>query len=216
MITLFIGRHGETKLNSEERLRAWIDEPLNATGVKEAHAMGKQMKQFPIDKVYCSDLDRAEHTATIVAEMHDLTPMPRKWFRPLDYGTLSGKKIKDIQPMLDKLNEQWMTDPDVDAPSGESFASFQNRNMDGLEEIMLAAKDGEMIMIVAHLRNCLLFHGISVTGGPLEGEDMKLMIGDDFHQESGQVARYSWDNDTLKFVSLLDVEKAETTEKAIS
>ena len=96
MITIYLGRHGETALNSEERLRGWIDEPLNAEGIKEAKAMGKKMKQYPIDRVYCSDLDRADHTASIVAKEHKLKQIPRVWFRPINNGEWNGKKVADI------------------------------------------------------------------------------------------------------------------------
>ena len=195
MITLYLGRHGETALNSEDRLRGWIDEPLNKDGIKEAHAMAAKMKQYPIDRIYCSDLDRADHTASIVAKDHDLKQSPRLWFRPLNYGDLNGKKVVDIQPTLDKLNEIWKTDPDHQAPNGESWNDFQDRNLAGLHAVIASASDGEEIMIVAHLRNCLLFHGVAVTGAPLEGESLEMMSDEDWHQDSGAVSRFTWDGE---------------------
>lgn len=207
-ITLWMGRHGETKLNSEECLRGWIDVPLNPDGVKEAHAMAALMADKPIDRIYCSDLDRADHTAQIVAKKHDIEPSPRMWFRPLDYGDLNGKKLTEIQPTLDKLNEIWKTDPQHEAPNGESFKSFQDRNIGGLHTIMRHAKDGEQIMIVAHLRNCLLFHAVAVIGGPVQSDSMEMMAGKDWHQESGSVSQFEFDGGTLKFVGLLSGQKA--------
>lgn len=216
MTVLFVGRHGETRLNSEERLRAWLDEPLNADGIKEAKAMGDLMKQYPIDRVYCSDLDRADHTAEIVAKRHGLKQIPRAWFRPLDYGDLSGKRIADIQPELDKLNEIWQTEPDHEAPGGESFTSFQARNLGGLHAILQAAKADEQIMLVAHLRNCLLFHAVAVHGGPLQGESIRMMEDERFHQESGGVSRFEWDGRTLTFAGILEGEGKPKKEVGVS
>lgn len=203
MITLFLGRHGETKLNSENRLRSWLDEPLNKHGVEEAEAMGEEMKKYPIDRIYCSDLDRADHTAQIVAAHHNLKPIPRQWFRPIDYGTLNGKKVSEIQPMLDNLNNIWKTDPSHEAPGGESFQEFQDRNLGGLHAILKAAEDGEQIMLVAHLRNCLLFHGVATTGGPLQGPTVQMLDGKHWHQDSGAVSKFTWEDNLLRFKGII-------------
>ena len=194
-VIFYLGRHGETKLNSEDKLRGWLDIPLNPDGIREAEAMGVAMSKTDMDRVYCSDLDRADHTAQIVAKHHGLKPIPRGWFRPLNYGELQGKSVKDIQPVLDQLNEIWKTNPDHEAPGGESWTEFQDRNLQGLHAILIAAEDGEQIMLVAHLRNCLLVHAVALNGGPLHGEAIQLMDGKDFHQPSGAVAQYEFNQD---------------------
>jgi broad specificity phosphatase PhoE len=217
MIALYLGRHGETKLNSEERLRSWIDEPLNADGIQEAEAMGIAMAKTDIDRVYCSSLDRADHTARIVAKHHDLKPIAREWFKPLNYGDLSGKKVSEIQPELDRLNEVWKTNPDEEAPGGESFTEFQERNLGGLHAILKNAEDGEQIMLVAHLRNCLLFHGVAVTGGPLQGDTVDQMIGKSWHQASGAVSKFEWNGELLRYAGMFfDPEDAKTEKAGVS
>ena len=213
-VTLYLGRHGTTKLNDQERLRGHLDEPLNANGVKEAEAMGVAMSKTDIDRVYCSSLDRADHTARIVAKHHDLKPIAREWFTPLDFGTLQGKKISEIQPELDRLNEIWKTNPDEEAPGGESWTGFQERNLGGLHAILKNAEDGEQIMLVAHLRNCLLFHGVAVSGGPLQGETIRLMNDKSWHQASGAVSKFEWDNELLRYVGMFFEPEDAKAEKA--
>ena len=213
-IVLYLGRHGETKLNSEERLRSWLDEPLNAAGIKEAEAMGVAMSKTDIDRVYCSSLDRADHTAKIVAKHHGLKPTPREWFKPLNYGDLSGKKVSEIQPELDRLNEVWKTNPDEEAPNGESFTEFQDRNLGGLHAILRNAEEGEQILLVAHLRNCLLFHGVAVSGGPLRGDALVLMQGKTWHQESGAVSQFEWNGELLRYVGMFFEPAGSKSEKA--
>lgn len=199
MITLYMGRHGETKLNSEDKLRGWMDVPLNAVGVKEAEAMGEAMSKTAIDRLYASDLDRADHTATIVGRHHGLKPILREWFRPLNYGDLNGKSLAEIKPKLQELNDIWKTHPDHEAPGGESFTEFQDRNLTGLHAILKNTKDGSEIMLVAHLRNCLLFHSVATTGGPLYGDSIQMMDGEGWHQDSGAVSWFTWEGDALKF-----------------
>lgn len=203
-VILFLGRHGETKLNSEDKLRGWIDIPLNEVGVKEAEAMGVMMSKTAIDRVYCSDLDRANHTALIVAQHHGLKPIPRQWFRPLNYGEMNGQSLKDIQPELERLNQIWKTNPDHEVPGGESWNEFQDRNLSGLQAILSRADDGEQIMLVAHLRNCLLLHGVATTGGPLKGESIQLMDGKSWHQESGAVSHFEFKDGDLNYMGILN------------
>lgn len=214
MMTLFLGRHGETRLNSEQRLRSWIDEPLNKEGVKQAEAMGVAMKKYPIDRVYCSDLDRADHTAHIIAKQHKLLQIPRQWFRPLDYGTLNGKKISEIESQLEALNKIWQTDPDHEAPSGESFKEFQDRNLQGLHAILKNASYNEQILLVAHLRNCLLFHAVAINGHPLKGPEVQVMDGKSWHQDPGSVSKFIWDGNLLKFVGIIFSIEGESQQKA--
>lgn len=203
MKTLYLGRHGETKLNSEDKLRGWKDEPLNEKGIEEAEAMGKKMHDYNIDRVYCSDLDRADHTARIVAEYDDLKPLARAWFRPINFGDWNGQPIKEIHAQMDELLNEWKKDPKVKAPNGESFYDFQDRNLAGLHATLSAAVDGEEIMIVAHLRNCLLFWAVAKNGGPLKGDDLDLIDDKHFHQDSGDVSKFEWDGQTLQFKGLI-------------
>lgn len=209
---MFLGRHGETQLNSEDKLRGWVDVPLNKDGIKEAQSMGVAMSQTEMDRVYCSDLDRADHTAQIVAEHHGLKTIPRQWFRPLDYGDLNGKPLSEVKPTLLKLNDIWSKDPTHEAPNGESFQEFQDRNLQGLHAILQMAKDGEQIMLVAHLRNCLLFHAVATTGGPLKGKDIQKMDGKDWHQESGSVSKFEYNQEgaILKFIGMFFEAKKVT------
>jgi broad specificity phosphatase PhoE len=198
VIKLFLGRHGETQLNSEDRLRGWRDEPLNETGVREAKKMAEKMKTYPIDKIYASDLDRADHTAKIVAEEHNLTPIPVQWFRPINFGDWNGQKLSAIKAEMERLLNVWKTNPDEEAPGGESFSDFQDRNLGGLEAVLKATSDGEEIMIVAHLRNCLLFWAVAENGGPLKGDALDLIDDKHYHQDSGEVSVFEFDG-SLKF-----------------
>ena len=99
---------------------------------------------------------------------------------------------------MQKLLDAWKTNPDEDAPGGESFTDFQDRNLGGLHAVINAATDGEQIMLVAHLRNCLLFWAVSENGGPLEGDALDLIDDKHYHQESGEVSKFEWDG-SLKF-----------------
>lgn len=203
-VTLYLGRHGTTKLNSEDKLRGWKDIPLDAEGIQEANAMGIAMSKTDMDRVYASDLDRADHTAQIVAKHHGLKVISRSWFRPINFGELNGKSIKDITPELDRITKIWETNPEYEVPGGESFAEFQDRNLQGLHAILKSAKDGEQIMLVAHLRNAILFHAVATTGGPLKGDEISAMDGKEWEQDPGSVSHFEFDQEAamLRYVGM--------------
>lgn len=195
MIKLYLGRHGSTRLNSEDKLRGWKDVPLDADGIKEANEMGNEMAETAIDRIYASDLDRADHTAQIVAKHHGLKVIARSWFRPINFGELNGKSLKDIGPELDRITEIWKTNPDYEVPGGESFSEFQDRNLQGLHSILNSARDDEQIMLVAHLRNAILFHAVATSGGPLKGDSITAMDGKEWEQVPGSVTEFDYDQE---------------------
>ena len=63
---LILVRHGHTSLNKpgeDERLRAWLDVPLDETGMQEAVDTAEKLNGYPIETIYCSDLKRARQSA---------------------------------------------------------------------------------------------------------------------------------------------------------
>ena len=66
---LILVRHGHTSLNGpgdDERLRAWLDVPLDEKGLREAAETADKLTHYPIEVIYCSDLRRARQTSAIV------------------------------------------------------------------------------------------------------------------------------------------------------
>jgi broad specificity phosphatase PhoE len=209
MVTFLFCRHGETDLNSEKKLRSWIDVPLNRLGIKDAEHMADELKKTMFDKIYASDLKRSVKTAEIIADSHRLKVIENEAFRPLNYGTLNGKLLTDIQDKLDELTEEWKTNPDAKAPKGESFTEFQDRNLTALKKI-LNQPEVESILLVGHLRNSLLFHEFALIGKPLEGESVQVMDGKKWAQEEGSIAEYEWEDNKLTFVGMIGDKKATT------
>jgi probable phosphoglycerate mutase len=116
---LILVRHGKTVLNSldsEERLRGWMDVPLDEQGLREAEETAQRLAQHPVEHIYSSDLYRARQTAEAAVRM-TLAPVEHTSdLRPWNLGTLAGQRVKDILPILKQLE----LDPELPAPGGES------------------------------------------------------------------------------------------------
>ncbi|VTR32079.1 2,3-bisphosphoglycerate-dependent phosphoglycerate mutase [Serratia fonticola] len=75
MLQVYLVRHGETEWNAARRIQGQSDSPLTATGVHQAHLVGKRVSREGVTHVISSDLGR--------------TPVrPRKSLRTLAVATL--------------------------------------------------------------------------------------------------------------------------------
>lgn len=175
---LILVRHGHTALNSpgkEERLRAWLDIPLDETGIREATETAEKLTRYRIEVIYCSDLRRARQTAHILRRRVKADMVATKELRPWNLGAFGGQKVKEILPFLNLLNQH----PDVPAPSGESFYQFYGRYSHRLHQLLeLAEASQGYVLAVTHVRNLLaattIIEGgdkdkIPVRGGPSTG-----------------------------------------------
>jgi len=73
MTEIWLVRHGETPWNVESRVQGWEDIGLNENGIEQARSLARHIKNLSdsgtrLDAIYTSDLKRAHHTASIVAE----------------------------------------------------------------------------------------------------------------------------------------------------
>jgi broad specificity phosphatase PhoE len=175
---LILVRHGKTVLNSldtAERLRGWMDVPLDEQGLREAQETAKRVAEYPVSHIYSSDLCRARQTADAVVKATSAPIIHTSDLRPWNVGTLAGQCVQDILPILKQLE----LDPSMPAPGGESFLQFCHRYLRKLEELLDVANRAKgCIVAVTHVRNLLaaptLLHGgdkgyIPVSGGPKTG-----------------------------------------------
>lgn len=176
---LILVRHGHTCLNvpgRDERLRGWLDIPLDDQGLQEAADTAERLADHRVEAIYSSDLRRARQTAEVLRRR---TGAPRvatsKDLRPWNLGVFCGQRVYDILPFLNLLNQH----PDMVAPSGESFYQFYGRYSQRLNELMnLAQRSSGSVVAVTHVRNVLatqtiIEHGdrnrVPVKGGPPTG-----------------------------------------------
>jgi broad specificity phosphatase PhoE len=175
---LILVRHGHTHLNragADERLRGWLDVPLDEEGLREAVTTAEQLAHYPVEIIYSSDLRRARQTAETVRRHTHARVIATKELRPWNLGVFCGQRVRDLLPFLNQLNQF----PDLPAPSGESFHQFYGRYSARLNELLnLAENSPGYVVAITHVRNLLatktiLEHGdrncVPVRGGPPTG-----------------------------------------------
>lgn len=178
MGTLILVRHASTEFNrpgKDERLRAWMDVPLNQEGLEEALDAATQVAQYDVERIYTSDLRRAIQTAGLVSALTGAPAVATKSLRPWNLGLLGGRKVADVLKHLDELKAH----PRMKAPGGESFHDFYFRYSAGLRALArVAASSSKPIVVITHVRNFLAtpiilaggnMRQVPVSGGPGPG-----------------------------------------------
>ena len=122
-IKLVLLRHGESIWNKEDRFTGWTDVDLSETGIAEAKAAGKTLKEngYVFDIAFTSVLKRAIRTLWLVQDEMDLMwiPVYKSWrLNERHYGALQGLNKAE---MAAKVGEEqvhiWRRSYDVRPPA---------------------------------------------------------------------------------------------------
>jgi len=172
---IFLVRHGETNENKYGIMQGHLDSTLNEWGMLQAERIAEKLKEENICAIYCSDLQRAYHTAEIIRKkafpqspcykLHDL--------RELSIGELEGKKWEKIK---DISREEFLKI--IQNNGGESIEHFKTRVWNSFIDIIKKHNNGETVLIVTHggsikviLQNILkaenLFDKLVVSNGSI-------------------------------------------------
>lgn len=145
MTTLYLVRHGATEWNHSKRAQGQADIALNDTGYRQAIATAEELSHVPIEAVYASDLQRAYKTAEPIAQTHGLEVETDLAFREIDQGEWEGLHVDEIRrrwPELWGPARHYST-----RPGGESPAQVRTRALEGLERIVRAHPEGNVVVV---------------------------------------------------------------------
>jgi len=94
---VFLARHGQTKSNVDGFYMGWSSEDLDEVGYTQAKELSSRLAHLPIVSVYASPLQRAQTTASIIAEPHGLQLKPVDDFIEIRLGEWQGLHIDKIK-----------------------------------------------------------------------------------------------------------------------
>ena len=161
---LYLARHGETAWNIDQRVQGWEDSPLTEKGLRQAKALADRLERVPLVAVYSSDLGRANHTARIVAQRHNLDVQVRNSFREMSWGEWEGLTWRQMQAKNPELwdafvekGRQELGGGETDwesfthIPGGETIAQTAARFYAGLDEIIARhTAETDCVLVVGH------------------------------------------------------------------
>ena len=155
MIRLILIRHGRTAWNLEpgqgKRFRGTIDLPLASEGVTQARITARRLASLPLAAVYSSPLQRAAHTAQLIAEPHGLVARTLPGLASMDYGQWAGQFDVDVAERWPDHYQRWRHDPfSVQIPGGESTADLRARAVAAIRAALASHTDGQAIAVISH------------------------------------------------------------------
>src|SRR5215467_1783967 len=154
---LVLVRHGQSEWNLTNQFTGWKDVDLTETGVKEARAAGRALKQQGIrfDVGFTSALKRAQRSLDLMLEELGQPGIPV--FKDLalnerDYGDLSGLNKDDARKRWGEEQVHiWRRSYDVAPPGGESLRDTAARVLPYyIKEILPHVLRGERTLVTAH------------------------------------------------------------------
>ncbi|MCT4618730.1 MAG: histidine phosphatase family protein [Marinisporobacter sp.] len=150
MTKLYLVRHGQTKWNIESRAQGSKNVELTDEGRNQAILLAERMKNYKIDAIYSSDLDRAYETAKILGKTLNVEVKKIDRLREMSFGEWEGLTNEEIQKNYQEHYTVWRNDPhEANIPGGEKLLDVQKRGLDVIYRIV-KENENKNIIVVSH------------------------------------------------------------------
>tara|TARA_Y100001970_G_scaffold284073_1_gene400695 strand:+ start:1214 stop:1822 length:609 start_codon:yes stop_codon:yes gene_type:complete len=154
---LVLVRHGQSEWNKKNLFTGWKDPKLTPKGVEEAVEAGEELKVsgYSFDKMYTSELFRAQETGRIILEimgLESIEVIKDLSLNERNYGDLAGLNKDDARKKWGKDQVHiWRRSFDVPPPGGESLKDTAERVLPYFKEnIIPQLTEGLNILVAAH------------------------------------------------------------------
>ena len=148
MLRLILVRHGRTAWNALRHVQG--GGALDDVGREQAAALAERLSRERISVVYSSPALRARQTAVAVAERLRLPVRSSMLLRDLNYGTLAGALVADVEAREPGLLERWRASPHtVRFEGGESIGELRARIARFIERTA-QRHDGATVLAATH------------------------------------------------------------------
>lgn len=145
---IILSRHGSTIYNDKELLQGISDIPLSEKGIHESELLAEHLKNEKIEKIYHTPLIRTKQTAEFVNKYHNVQMECIDSFIEMDMGEWEGCIFPEFIKSHPDFYRQWVMDPNVGLPGGESFGTLYTRVNSGIQILLDPAYSS--ILLVAH------------------------------------------------------------------
>ncbi len=145
-------RHGQAQ-NNVERVLAGRTEgvPLTEQGVQQAQNIAKFVEKMNVSKIYSSPIQRAKHTAEIVANHNSLDLSLDERLIELDMGKFTGIKYDEIFNTHGNVFMKFYSgDVEIAHNGVETFAEVKKRVL-SIVDHCLTEHHNQNILLVTHM-----------------------------------------------------------------
>jgi len=145
-------RHAQAE-NNTKRILAGRTEgvPLTKTGIEQAERIAKYLASIDISAIYSSPIERAKHTAEIVAESCSLDVALDERLTEIDMGKFTRMNYDDMFAKYGNIFLKFYeNDPVISEHEVETFPNVQKRILDMVDHVIKKHKN-ENVILVTHM-----------------------------------------------------------------
>jgi len=145
-------RHAQAE-NNAKRILAGRTEGvhLTKTGIEQAEQIAKYLKPFDISAIYSSPIERASHTAEIVAKNRSLEVVLDERLTEIDMGKFTRMNYDDMFAKYGNIFLKFYeNDPVISEHEVETFPDVQKRVLDMVDHV-LKKHNNENVILVTHM-----------------------------------------------------------------
>ncbi|MGH9422122.1 MAG: histidine phosphatase family protein, partial [Thermoanaerobaculia bacterium] len=147
---VYLVRHGETELTSEDRFAGAIDVQLSDRGREQARMLGERLAAEPISVAFASPMVRTMDTAGLIVAPHGIEVTPVDGLREIAHGRWERKTRAEVEHEFPTEYARYEADPFSFAPTeGESGLQVTARALPALLKIVEEHAD-QRILVVSH------------------------------------------------------------------
>ncbi len=148
--TIYFIRHGQSKGNATRSFLGHTDWDLTELGYAQAERTALYFKDIKIDKIYSSDLIRAQNTAKPLSKLKGIEVILEPRIREIYAGDWETKCVEDIEKIYAEDYSLWLNDiGNSKATGGESVREVYKRAYEAIIDIV-NQNLGKTVVIVAH------------------------------------------------------------------
>lgn len=148
---IYLVRHGETESNKERRYQGWTESPLSVQGLSQAEKAAHFLAARGINEIYCSDLNRALHTARVIGAGCGVKPLVTPLLREIHFGQWEGLTFDEIEKGWGVEISRWLDDPfHKSAPGGETLGEVCSRMSTFISRLVAQNEVERRIAAVSH------------------------------------------------------------------
>ncbi|GEM31798.1 bifunctional RNase H/acid phosphatase [Nocardia neocaledoniensis NBRC 108232] len=163
---LLLLRHGQTELSIERRYSGRGNPPLTELGRQQAERAAKMLAaKGDIAAVVTSPLQRARTTAEAAAAALDVPLRVLDGLIETDFGDWEGLTFAEAAQRDPQLHTDWLGDPSIPAPGGESFDQVRER-VESVRRDLVALYPGQNIVVVSHVTPIKTLLQLALGVGP--------------------------------------------------
>lgn len=158
---LWLVRHGETDANVAGVFCGHAPAVLTARGIEQARSLQTLLQDIPFDKIFCSELARAQHTTRLVLADKSVPVETTPLLNEMFFGNWEMRHHRDLAEEDVENWASWCADwENTVPPGGEGFQDFSARvrefiatlaNQSKRENVLIVSHQGVLSLLIALL-----------------------------------------------------------------